>query len=164
MAVLDYISNGSLALTSEKIECLGDLWTLSSKDVTTASPLGFLSVTPMPCPKECGLLLHPLGSGLIHDCFDQWPWQSDPASVLGMALSQPGSFCLLPLGASCRVRSVTVLRLAEDVPHRETERPRRERCTGCHMKKPCWKGIFQLQLPDFPTKFPNSQPTESWKK
>lgn len=39
---------------------------------------GLPQCDPLPHPKECGLLLHPLGAGLTHDCVDQWLWQSDP--------------------------------------------------------------------------------------
>lgn len=55
----------------------------------------------------------------------------------------------LPLGASCRVRSVTVLRLAEDVP---TERKKGQ--GEKDVADVTWKGISQ---PSFLTSQPDSQ-------
>ena len=84
-------------------------------------------------------------------------WQSDTVSVLGVASlrSLP-----LPLGASCQVRGVTVLRLPGDVPPGEKERPRAEGYTSHPVKKPAWRWIFPDQSPEFPTQFLNFQSTE----
>lgn len=54
-------------------------------------------------------------------------WQNDAVSVLGVARSQPGDVCFPPLGASCHVRSVTLLRLPDNVPHGERESQGTER-------------------------------------